>query len=137
MQGGAQPHALNALVLGFVLRLRQHRRQALGGSFRQGPWCSHAKPPASASLPLFMIVRKRISISTTSLGWHLLGSGLHPTECDREAVGSLPEALGHFSGGDVGPLGPERSTVLGRRLSARPLVEWGTQKCRRHGNSPA
>src|SRR4051795_2394082 len=62
MQGGAQPHALNALVLGFVLRLRQHRRQALGGSFRQGPWCSHAKPPASASLPLFMIVRKRISI---------------------------------------------------------------------------
>src|SRR3954454_10791219 len=76
-------------------------------------------------------------LSTTSLGWHLLGSGLHPTECDREAVGSLPEALGHFSGGDVGPLGPERSTVLGRRLSARPLVEWGTQKCRRHGNSPA
>src|SRR3954468_12326024 len=62
MQGGALPHALNALVLGFVLRLRQHRRQALGGSFRQGPWCSHAKPPASASLPLFMIVRKRISI---------------------------------------------------------------------------
>src|SRR3954471_16543224 len=65
MQGGAQPHALNALVLGFVLRLRQHRRQALGGSFRQGPWCSHAKPPASASLPLFMIVRKRISMITT------------------------------------------------------------------------
>src|SRR3954470_8792308 len=64
MQGGAPPHALNALVLGFVLRLRQHRRQALGGSFRQGPWCSHAKPPASASLPLFMIVRKRISMSS-------------------------------------------------------------------------
>src|SRR3954471_13246234 len=67
MQGGAQPHALNALVLGFVLRLRQHRRQALGGSFRQGPWCSHAKPPASASLPLFMIVRKRISMRPKEL----------------------------------------------------------------------
>src|SRR4051794_31548056 len=75
--------------------------------------------------------------STTPLDSRRRAMHVHPTRCDRKAVGSLPRAFGILSRRDVDPAGAERATPLGRRLPPRSFARGRPQKRRGHGGASA